>query len=156
MPHSCYSRAMASACKVHPVEFRRIKALHPTYTTGEILIHFSRCPTWYYEELRANKKKVQDTLTERVCATLGIHTDQPLTYAYLSQLEDFLNINIYAVSARMGSAFSYVSPNKDEERKKVFLYHNDMPSRRLRDFSVAQDSAPTVSNLMKSLTNTVA
>lgn len=52
--------AMASACKVHPVEFRRIKALHPTYTTGEILIHFSRCPTWYYEDLRANKKKVRE------------------------------------------------------------------------------------------------
>lgn len=70
--------------------------------------------------LRRAACKQKETLTERVCATLGIHTDQPLTYAYLSQLEDFLNINIYVVSARMRSAFSYVSPNKDEERKKCF------------------------------------
>lgn len=65
---------------------------------------------WYYEELCAYKKILQDTLTERkiacatrVCTTLGIHTDQPLTYAYLSQLEYFLNINIYVVCALKGS-----------------------------------------------------
>lgn len=130
LDNMCFIRAtlvaLASTCRVHLTQFQRLKALYPTYDTGEILIHFATCPTWYYIELRQNKKGAQDLLTRRVCETLGIVTNQALTYAYIPLLEDFLNVNIYVVSARMGDAFSYISRNHDEERKKIFLYHEDI------------------------------
>lgn len=81
--------ALASTYTVHLTQFQRLKALYPTSDTGEILIHFATCPKWYYIDLRQNKKGAQDLLTRRVCETLGIVTNQALTYAYIPQLEDF-------------------------------------------------------------------
>lgn len=43
-------------------------------------------------------------------------------------LEDYLNANIYVVSSALGNAFSYISQNCDQERKKLFLYHVDKKS----------------------------
>jgi hypothetical protein len=118
--------ALASACKVSTDEFRRIQALHPTRTTGEFLVRCGACPVWYYDDLRHNHKGTQDALTKRVCEMLNIVTDETLTYACIPRLEELLNVNLYVVSACLGDTFSYVSANHDLERKKVFLYHEDV------------------------------
>lgn len=47
-------------------------------------------------------------------------------YVYVFLLEDFLNVNIYVVSVCMGDVFFYISWNYDEERKKIFLYYEDI------------------------------
>lgn len=118
--------AHAGACKLHPDEFRKLQMRQPTFTTGEMLIHFGVCPIWYYNDLRANHKRAQDLLTIRVCEALGIVADEPLTYAWIPRLEEFLIINLYVISASMGDKFSYISAHHDQERKKVFLYHEDI------------------------------
>lgn len=66
--------------------------------------------------------------TLSLCQSLGISDDQPLTYALIPTLEDYLNANIYVVSSALGNAFSYISQNCDQERKKLFLYHVDKKS----------------------------
>lgn len=57
--------ALASTCRVHLTQFQRLKALYPTYDTGEILIHFATCPTWYYIELRQNSSGFANTSSLR-------------------------------------------------------------------------------------------
>lgn len=49
--------ALAGACKLHPDEFRKFQRRQPTFTTGEMLIHFGVCPIWYYNDLRANHQR---------------------------------------------------------------------------------------------------
>lgn len=118
--------ALAGACKLHPDEFRKCQMRQPTFTAGEMLIHFGVCPIWYYNDLRANHQRAQDLLTIRVCEALGIVADEPLNYACIPRLEEFLNINLYVISASMGDKFSYISAHHNQERKKVFLYHEDI------------------------------
>lgn len=95
--------------------------MHPTLTPAEILIQFEKCPNWYYREVRGNNQHTQDSLTRAVCQSLGISDDQPLTYALIPTLEDYLNANIYVVSSALGNAFSYISQNCDQERKKTLF-----------------------------------
>ncbi|XP_062587273.1 uncharacterized protein LOC134248892 [Saccostrea cucullata] len=127
--NKCLVRAalvcLANSCKTHDDEFGKVKARHPTLTTGEILLFFQQCPLWYYQDLCKNHNGAQDTLTKRVCSTMNIVDDAPLTYLYIPRLEEFLGVNIYVISVKMGNAFSYISPNYDEERKKIFLLHDD-------------------------------
>lgn len=117
--------ALAHSCKTHSAEFNQVKARHPNLTCGEILIFHQKCPLWYYKDLLKNHKAAQDTLTARICDMMNITNDAPLTYAYIPPLEDFFGINLYVVSLKMGKAFSYISPRHDEERKKIFLLHDD-------------------------------
>lgn len=94
--------ALAGACKLHPDEFRKFQMRQPTFTTGEMLIHFGVCPIWYYNDLRANHQRAQDLLTIRVCEALGIVADEPLTYACIPRLEEFLNISLYCKRGYIG------------------------------------------------------
>lgn len=117
--------SLANACKTHKTEFDRVKTRHPTLTCGEILVLYQQCPLWYYHDLIKNHKGAQDSLTKQVCERMNIVEDEPLTYAYIPQIEDDLQISIYVISIRMGNAFSYISPHHDEEQKKIFLLHDD-------------------------------
>lgn len=112
--------AYCGVCRTSKDEYKRIKRMHPTLTPAEILIQFEKCPKWYYREVRGNNQHTQDSLTRAVCQSLGISDDQPLTYALIPTLEDYLNANIYVVSSALGNAFSYISQNCDQERKKLF------------------------------------
>lgn len=59
---------------------------------------------------------------------MGLSENQSLSYAFIPRLEDLLNVNIYVVSSALGNAFSYISQNHDQERKKIFLYHVEKES----------------------------
>lgn len=72
-----------------------------------------------------NKKGAQDTLTKQICEMMNMADDEPLTYAFIPELEEYLQISIYVISVRTENEFSYISPNHDEERKKIFLLHDD-------------------------------
>lgn len=128
--NTCLVRAtLFGACKLHPDKFHKFQMRQSTFTTGEMLIHFGVCPIWYYNDLRANHKRAQDLLAIRVCEALRFVSDEPLTYSCIPRLEEFLNINLYVISARMGDKFSYISAHHDQERKKVFLYHEDIKDK---------------------------
>lgn len=60
---------------------------------------------------------------------MGIVTEEPLTYACIPCLEEILDVNLHVVRAIMGDKFSYDSANRDWERKKVFLHHDDVDDR---------------------------
>lgn len=117
--------AFFSGCRTSNDEYRRLKNLHSTLTPAEILIQFEKCPQWYYRQVCQNTDQKQDTLTRSVCHSLAISKDQPLTYSLIPKLEDYFNVNIYVISSALSNAFSYISQNCDEERKKIFLYHID-------------------------------
>lgn len=67
------------------------------------------------------KKKKQDNLTNVVSHSMGLSENQSLSYAFIPRLEDLLNVNIYVLSSALGNAFSYISQNHDQERKKNIL-----------------------------------
>lgn len=99
--------------------------MQPSLTPAEILTQFEKCPQWYYRQVCRNTDQKQDNLTRSVCHSLAISKNQPLSYSLIPKLEDYFNVNIYVVSSALGNAFSYISQNCDEERKKIFLYHVD-------------------------------
>lgn len=120
--------AFSSACKTSIDEYRKIKDAHPTLSPADILIQFEKCPPWYWKHIRDNTKKKQDNLTNVVSHSMGLSENQSLSYAFIPRLEDLLNVNIYVVSSALGNAFSYISQNHDQERKKIFLYHVEKES----------------------------
>lgn len=114
--------AFSSACKTSIDEYRKIKDAHPTLSPADILIQFEKCPPWYWKHIRDNtKKKKQDNLTNVVSHSMGLSENQSLSYAFIPRLEDLLNVNIYVLSSALGNAFSYISQNHDQERKKNIL-----------------------------------
>lgn len=120
--------AFSSACKTSEDEYKKIKSVHPTLSSAEILVQFEKCPPWYWKHLRDNVQNKQDNLTRDVCQCSGLSDNQTLTYSVIPRIEDFLNVNIYVVSSALGNAFSYVSQHHDEERKRIFLYHVETES----------------------------
>lgn len=120
--------AFSSACKTSIDEYRKIKDAHPTLSPADILIQFEKCPPWYWKHIRDNTQKKQDNLTNVVSHSMGLSENQSLSYAFIPRLEDLLNVNIYVVSSTLGNAFSYISQNHDQERKKIFLYHVEKES----------------------------
>ena len=105
--------AYSSVCKTSNDDYKKMKALYPTLSPSEILIQFEKCPTWYWKKIRDNEHRSQDNLVRDVCLTIGISDDQPLTYALIPRLEDYLYVNIYVVSSAHGNAFSYVNSSGD-------------------------------------------
>lgn len=120
--------AFSSACKMSTDKYKKAKALHPTLSTAEILIQLQKFPTWYYRHIRKNTRRKQNNLTSLGCHSLGIVDDQPLSYAVITSLEDYLYVNIYVVSSALGNKFSHVSQDSDQERKTIFLYHVERES----------------------------
>ena len=123
----CLVRAVlvsfACACKTSDVELNKCKSDHPTLSRRAILLRFHKCSPGYYKKIRHNERNIQDLLTEVISKELNISGAQPLTYQTIPHLEDYLNVNIYVLSARLCYWFSYVSKNCDTERKKIFLFH---------------------------------
>ena len=117
--------SLASLSKASDVELKKCKSEHPTLSRREIFLRFQKCTPSYYQKIRDNQKKIQDLLAENISEELNISGAQPLTYQTIPLIEDYLNLNVYVISARLCNRFSYVSQNGDTERKKIFLYHVD-------------------------------
>lgn len=111
--------AFCGVCRTSNDEYRRLKNLQPSLTPAEILTQFEKCPQWYYRQVCRNTDQKQDNLTRSVCHSLAISKNQPLSYSLIPKLEDYFNVNIFVVSSALGNAFSDISQNCDEERKKI-------------------------------------
>ena len=127
--NTCLVRAFL-ICYVHlstvsDDEYEKTKREFPRKSVSELVLDRGRCPLWYCYDFNRDLRGYQTKMTKSVCAQLNLNTDRPLTYACIPKLENYFGVNIYVVSSKMGNAFSYVSNSQNEDRPKIFLYHED-------------------------------
>ena len=126
--NTCLVRAVlvsyAQLCQTTTEDFNKIMECQPPKTVPEFLLDHGACPRWFAIDVRnCNKSGYQTRLTEELCSRLNLTTSRPLTYESIPFIEDYLNVSIYVVSAKMGNAFSYVSRTRYTDRKKIYIYH---------------------------------
>ena len=124
--NTCLARAIAKSwAKLNTVsttEFcEKYKSKHPDMDILDLILTCKKVPKWYYGKLSDKTRTNLYALAYALHIMTGVPTDYACSLIDIPKFEEFLDIRIFVVSARMGNKFIYIG-EENPRRQNVYVW----------------------------------